>query len=76
VPKLEARVHAREAKIAQRLPKAQAREAAAKAAGHTKLANFIAKRIQRVQAREAQVNARLAKVEAKCGTASSGSTAS
>ena len=76
VPKVEARVHAWEGKIAQRLPKAEAREAKAKAAGHTKLANFIAKRVERVQAREAKVNARLAQIQAKCGTAPSGSTAS
>jgi hypothetical protein len=76
VPKVEARVHAWEGKIAQRLPKAEAREAKAKAAGHTKLANFIAKRVERVQAREAKVNARLSKIEAKCGTASSSSAAS
>jgi hypothetical protein len=76
LPKIQAHVQAREAKIARRLPKAEAREAAAKAAGHTKLAGFIARRIARVQARETKVNARLAKLEAKCGTASTGSTAS
>ena len=60
-----------------RLPKAEAREAKAKAAGHTKLADAIASRIARVQARETKVNARLAKIEAKCGaTGSTGSTGS
>ena len=57
-----------EAKVNARLPKAEAREAKAKAAGHTKVADFIANRITKVQARETKLNARLAKIEAKCGT--------
>ena len=59
---------AREAKVNAWLPKAQAREAKAKANGHTKLADAIAKRITRVQNRENNVNARLAKAQAACGT--------
>jgi hypothetical protein len=66
--KVEARIQTWESKVNARLPKAEAREAAAKAAGHTKVATFIANRITKVQARETKVNARLAKIEAKCGT--------
>lgn len=74
--KVEARIHTIEGKIAQRLPKAEAREAKAKADGNTKLADRIAARITQVQNREAKVNARLAKIEAKCGTSASGATTS
>jgi hypothetical protein len=71
--KIEARIHKYDSAVATRLPKAEAREAKAKAAGHTRIADFIAKRITRVQNRETKLNALLAKIEAKCGT--SGSTA-
>ena len=55
-------------KFAADLPKAQAAEAKAKAAGHTKLADRIAARITKAQNRETKVNARLAKLQAECGT--------
>ena len=57
-----------EGKVTTWVPKAQAREAKAKAAGHTKLADAIANRITRVQNRETKVNARLAKAQAACST--------
>ncbi len=57
-----------EAKVNARIPKAEAREAKARAAGHTKVADCIAGRITKVQNRETKLNARLAKIEAKCGT--------
>lgn len=69
LPNLETRLHTYQGKVAARLPKAEAREAKAKAAGHTKLADFIAKRITQVQTRESKLDARLAKAEAKCATA-------
>ncbi len=53
------------------IPKAQAGEAKAKTAGHTKLADAIAERITKVQNRETKVNARLAKAQAECGTGGS-----
>jgi hypothetical protein len=74
--KVEARIHTIEGKIAQRLPKAEAREAKARAAGNTALADRIAKRITQAQDRETKMNARLAKIEAKCGTSASSSTTS
>jgi hypothetical protein len=75
LPNVESRIHTYEGKVAASLPKAEAREAKAKAAGRTKLADAIAKRITRVQNRESKLNARLAKAEAKCGTSgSSGSS--
>ena len=58
-----------EGKVSTWVPKAEAREAKAKAAGHTKLADAIANRITRVQNRESKVNARLAKAQAKCSAA-------
>jgi hypothetical protein len=67
--KVEARIQTFEAQVNARIPKAEAREATARAAGHTKVADFIANRITKVQARETKLNARLAKIEAKCGTA-------
>jgi hypothetical protein len=79
LPKIEARVQTYEAKVNARIPKAEAREAKARAAGHTKLANYIAARITRVQNRESRLNNRLSTIEAKCGTTSStgtGTTAS
>ena len=70
-------MHTYEGKMAARLPKAEAREAKAKAAGKTKLADLIANRITRVQNREARLNARLSKAEAKCATSgTSGPTGS
>ncbi len=72
--KVETRVHHWESKINARLPKVEAREAKAKAAGHTKLATFIGNRITRVQARETKLNARLAKIDAKCGTTGTAGT--
>ncbi len=57
--------------MAARIPQAEARAAKAKAAGHTKLADAIAKRITRVQDREDRLNARLARAETKCGTSAS-----
>ena len=63
-----------EAKLNAWLPKAQAREAKATAAGHTKLANRIGTRITKVQNRETKLNARISKLEAKCGTTGSTGT--
>ncbi len=52
-------------KLAADLPKAQAAEAKAKAAGHTKLADRIANRITKIQDRETKVNARLSKLSSR-----------
>jgi hypothetical protein len=71
LPTIVAKVNRFEGAVAARLPKAEAREAKARAAGHTKFADAIAKRITRVQAREKKLDARLAKIEAKCGSPSS-----
>jgi hypothetical protein len=68
LPKVQDRVQKLESKLATDLPKAQAAEAKAKAANHTKLADRIAARITRAQNRETKVNARLAKLQAACGT--------
>jgi Skp family chaperone for outer membrane proteins len=68
LPTAQARVQKLESKLAADLPKAQAAEAKAKAAGHTKLADRIAARITKAQNRETKVNARLAKLQAECGT--------
>ncbi len=68
LPAIQATVQKVEAKVATWVPKAEAREAKAKAAGHTKLADAIGHRITRVQNRETKVNARLAKAQAACGT--------
>ncbi len=68
---LATRIKARETKAAAWLPKAQAREAKATAAGHTKVATRISDRITRVQKLEAKGNTVLAKIAAKCGTATS-----
>ena len=51
------------------MPKAQAREAKATAAGHTKVADAIAKRITRVQKLEGPGNKVVARIAAKCGSA-------
>jgi hypothetical protein len=71
LPKVQARVQKVEGKLAADLPKAQAAEAKAKAAGHTKLADRIAARITKAQNRETKVNARLAKLQADCGSGGS-----
>lgn len=71
LPKVQDRVQKLESKLATDLPKAQAAEAKAKAAGHTKLADRIAARITKAQNRETKVNARLAKLQADCGTGGS-----
>ena len=68
--KIEARVQRLETNLNARIPKAEEREAKARAAGHTQLAERIADRITRLQNRETKVNARLSALEAKCGTAS------
>jgi len=68
LPQLQARAQKVEARLAADLPKAQAREAKAKAAGHTKLADAIANRITRIQNRETNVSARLAKLSTACST--------
>ena len=47
LPQLQSKVQQLESKVNARIPEAQAREAKAKAAGHTKLANAIANRITR-----------------------------
>jgi len=69
--KLATRIQAREAKATVWLPKAQAREAKATAAGHTKVASRISARISRVEKLEGKGNAVLAKIAAKCGSATS-----
>jgi hypothetical protein len=64
------KINAREAKAATWVTKAQAREATATSAGHTKLANRIERRITRVQKAEARGTKVLAKISAACGTGS------
>jgi hypothetical protein len=68
LPKIEARVQKVESKLAADLPKAQAAEAKAKAAGHTKLGDRIGNRITKIQDRETKANARLAKLSSECGS--------
>jgi hypothetical protein len=59
------------------LPKAEAHEARARAAGRTTVANAIANHIEQMKDREARLNTRLSNIEAKCGTSgSTGSSAS
>jgi hypothetical protein len=70
---LATRIDAREAKAAVWLPKAQAREAKATAAGRTKVETRIANRISRVQKLETTGDAVLAKIDAKCGSTTSAS---
>jgi hypothetical protein len=67
LPKVQARVQKLESKLSADLPKAQAAEAKAKAAGHTKLGDRIGTRITKIQNRETKVNARLAKLSSECG---------
>jgi hypothetical protein len=71
--KLAARITAREAKLAARLPKLEAREAKATAAGHTTLAGDIGKAISLVHTLQTDGNAVLAQITAMCGSASSAS---
>jgi hypothetical protein len=66
--KVAARITKLEGKATTWLPKAQAREAKATAAGNTKLATVIGNRITRVQKLEGRGNTLLAKIAAKCGT--------
>jgi hypothetical protein len=61
------KINAREAKAATYVTKAGTREATAKAAGHTRVANRIARRIARVQKLEARGTKVLAVISAKCG---------
>jgi hypothetical protein len=74
LPAIQAKVQKVEAKVTTWVPKAEAREAAAKTADRTKRADAIAARIARVQKRETRVNARLAKAQAACSA--SGTSAS
>jgi len=71
--KVAVRINKLEAKAAAWVPKAEAREAKATAAGHTKLEALIAKRIARVQKLETSGNTLLAKIAAKCGSSTSAS---
>jgi hypothetical protein len=61
------KINAREAKAATYVTKAGAREATAKAAGHTRVVNRITHRITRVQKLEARGTKVLAAISAKCG---------
>jgi len=67
--KVGARITKRETKAATVLPKMEAREAKAKAAGHIKQAAAIENRIDRVKKLEARGDQVLAKIAAKCGSA-------
>jgi hypothetical protein len=69
LPQIQAKVQKVESKLATDLPKAQAAEAKAKAAGHTKLADRIANRVTKIQDRETNVNTRLSKLSSECSTA-------
>jgi hypothetical protein len=71
--RLATRIDAREAKAAVWLPKAQAREAKATAAGHPKVATRIANRITRVQKLVTKGDTVLARIETACGSAASAS---
>jgi len=62
-----------ESAAASWVPQAQAREAKATAAGHTKVEARIAKRIARVEKLETRGTTLLGKISAKCGTATSAS---
>jgi hypothetical protein len=55
------------------LPKAEAREAKLKSEGKTARADALAARVTRIQNRESKVSARLAKAQAACGSAATGS---
>jgi hypothetical protein len=71
--KLATRIQNLEAKAVAWVPKAQAREAKATAAGHPKVAARIADRITRVQKWETRGTTVLAKITAKCGSPTSAS---
>jgi hypothetical protein len=71
--KVAVRIQKLETKAATWVPKAEAREAKATAAGHTKLATRIGNRIARVQKLETRGTTLLGKISAKCGAASSAS---
>ena len=68
LPQVQARVQKLESKLAADLTKAQAAEAKAKAAGHTKLADRIGNRVTKIQDRETKVNARLSTLSSECGS--------
>ncbi len=68
LPQLQAHAQKVEARLASDLPKAQAAEAKAKAAGNTVRADRIAHLVTRIQDREHNVNTRLAKLSADCST--------
>jgi len=70
VPKIEARL----AKAADWLPKAEARETAAKAAGHTKVAEKIAGRITKVEKAVDHGKTVLARIAERCGGAAGSTT--
>jgi hypothetical protein len=65
------KINAREAKAATWVTKAQAREATATSAGHTRIANRIERRIKFVQKREARGTKILARIASACGTGTS-----
>jgi hypothetical protein len=71
--KLATRITAREVKLAARLPKLEAREAKATAAGHTTLASDIGKAISLVHTLQTDGNTVLAQITSMCGSASSAS---
>ncbi len=71
LPTIQSRVQKLESTFNARLPKVQAREAKLTAAGKTKRADALKKRVTRIQTRESKVNARLSEAEAKCGTTTS-----
>jgi len=74
-PKALARIADAESKAQAWVTKAQAREAAATQAGHTKLADRIARRIAAVERREARGTRLTERIEAACpGSSSQGST--
>jgi uncharacterized protein (DUF3084 family) len=74
LPAIQAKVQKLEGRVTTWVPKAQAREAKAKTAGHTKRADNIANRITKVQNRESKLNARLAKAQAKCSAGGTATT--
>jgi hypothetical protein len=71
--KLAARITARETKLSARLPKLEAREAKATAAGHTTLAADIGKAITWVHTVQSHGTTVLNEISAKCGSATSAS---
>jgi hypothetical protein len=77
---LASRLLDRIARVEQRaqkwLPRAQARESAARAAGNTALAQRIAQRISRVEGLESRGSAITGRIEARCpGSAPGGASA-